>query len=245
MLIVIALAGCRVPVSPCETNADCVGAFGVGWACAADGLCVAVSSPTATDTSTSTDTVETGDTSTTPPPPVLIINEVLYDPSNEPAGTDGVLPGDANGDGVYVQNQDEFVELVNISGAVADVTGYRIYDDEAWGLGSPRHIVPQTSLLPGEALVVFGGGTPTGSFGKANVQVATGGTITMNNMGDTVRVTTPSDVIVATFEIGPRSDDPDESYTRNPDVTGAFEQHGDNTKRLFSPGTRVDGTPFR
>ena len=39
----------------------------------------------------------------------LIINEVLYDPSNS-----GLL-GDANGDGTYSQTQDEFIEFFNNS----------------------------------------------------------------------------------------------------------------------------------
>ena len=45
----------------------------------------------------------------------LLLNEVLYDPSNSG------LEGDANGDGEYVHNEDEFVELVNVSNSNLDI----------------------------------------------------------------------------------------------------------------------------
>ena len=50
--------------------------------------------------------------------------------------------------------------------------------------------------------------------------------------------------VILTFDIEPLSNNPNESYTRNPDLTGEFEQHGENTALLFSPGTRIDGSPF-
>jgi hypothetical protein len=47
----------------------------------------------------------------------LIINEVLYDPSN--VGLDG----DANGDAIYDQNQDEYIELFNTTSVSLDLSG--------------------------------------------------------------------------------------------------------------------------
>ena len=44
-----------------------------------------------------------------------------------------------------------------------------------------------------------------------------------------------------------RQNNPNESYTRNPDLIGEFEQHSgieSSGGRLFSPGTKLDGTPF-
>lgn len=236
-----AVLACSFPIVPCQGDAACINAFGVGWTCeATSGTCQAPEAldPGTLDTAPAT-TVEPG-------PSPLTINEVLYDPSNEaPADTGSPLPGDANGDGVYVHDDDEFVELVNISGGRVDISGYALWDEEAWGLGEPRHVVDEgTSLRAGGALVVFGGGTPTGDFGDAEVQVATGGRLNLNNASDLLLVTDPQRRVLLEFEIEPRSNNPNESYTRNPDIIGVFEQHGDSTPLLFSPGTRIDGTPF-
>ncbi|MBX2803670.1 MAG: lamin tail domain-containing protein [Myxococcales bacterium] len=169
---------------------------------------------------------------------------MLYDPLNQDDETGHPL-GDANGDGTYVHDDDEFVELVNISGKTVDVSGYALYDQTSWELDDPRHVVPQGTVLPpGDALVVFGGGEPMGSFGDTTVQVATSGRINLNNKGDMLRVTHPSGVVVETFDVTPRSNNPDESFTRDPDITGGFVQHGSISAWLFSPGTRTDGSPF-
>ncbi len=46
------------------------------------------------------------------------------------------------------------------------------------------------------------------------------------------------------FDITPLSDNPNESYTRSPDLTGEFDQHSNINSLLFSPGTKIDGSPF-
>lgn len=169
----------------------------------------------------------------------LIFNEVLYDPSNSG------LEGDANGDGAYAQNEDEFIELVNLSSQNLDMSGFTIFDDENLAINSPNHTIPSgTILAPGKALVIFGGGTPTGSFGGAIVQTSTTGDLNMNNAGDKVTVKDADGYVLVTFDVEPLSNNPNESYTRNPDLTGDFEQHSVNTSKLFSPGTKIDGTPF-
>ncbi|MEM9052507.1 MAG: lamin tail domain-containing protein [Bacteroidota bacterium] len=168
----------------------------------------------------------------------FIINEVLYDPP-------GGLEGDANGDGTRDPNQDEFIEMVNISAAPLDISGWKFYDAESLEIDQPSHLVPPGTIIqPGKAFVVFGGGSPTGSFGGAIVQVASGGQLNMNNSGDFVTVTDADDNIIQEFDVEPLSNNPDESYTRNPDLTGEFEQHNDNTPLLYSPGMRIDGTSF-
>lgn len=171
--------------------------------------------------------------------PQIIVNEILYDPSNNG------LDGDANGDGHYAQNEDEFIEFVNLSAQSVDMSGFKIYDTEAMTAGVPRHIFPAGTVVPsGKAIVVFGGGTPTGSFGGSIVQTSTTGDMNLNNAGDVMTLTDADGNVVVTFDIEPLSNNPNESYTRNPDITGEFEQHGDNTPLLFSPGTKVDGSPF-
>jgi hypothetical protein len=169
----------------------------------------------------------------------IIVNEILYDPSNNG------LNGDANGDGQYAQSEDEFIEFLNVSSQDADLSGFQIFDTEALNSGTPRHVFAQGTLVPsGKPIVVFGGGTPTGSFGGAQVQTSTTGNMNLNNAGDVMTLTDANGEVIVTFEIEPLSNNPNESYTRNPDITGAFEQHGDNFPILFSPGTRVDGAPF-
>lgn len=173
--------------------------------------------------------------------PSIVLNEVLYDPSNS-----GLL-GDANGDGVYVQDEDEFIELLNTGSQPLDVSGWKVYDASALASGTPRHVFPAGSVIPsGKALVLFGGGTPTGSFGGAVVQTTTTGAMNLNNAGDLLTITDAQDSVMITFDVTPYSDNPNESYTRSPDITGEFVQHstvGSGTL-LFSPGTRLDGSPF-
>ena len=173
--------------------------------------------------------------------PSIVLNEVLYDPSNS-----GLL-GDANGDGLYVQDEDEFIELLKTGSQPLDVSGWKIYDASALSSGTPRHVFPAGSVIPsGTALVLFGGGTPTGSFGGAVVQTTSTGAMNLNNAGDLLTITDAQDSVMITFDVTPYSDNPNESYTRSPDITGEFVQHssvGSGTL-LFSPGSRLDGSPF-
>jgi len=169
----------------------------------------------------------------------LIINEILYDPSNSG------LDGDANGDGSYSQAEDEFVEFINLSSLPIDLSGYKIYDTEAFATLTPRHVIPANTIIPaGGVFVVFGGGTPTGTFGGAVVQTSTTGNMNLNNAGDELILTDTANAILISIDVTPFSDNPNESYTRNPDITGEFEQHSANTTLLFSPGTKIDGSSF-
>ena len=174
--------------------------------------------------------------------PLLIINEVLYDP---PSG----IEGDANGDGTREAQEDEFIEFVNLGGTL-DLSGYSVHDN-----AQERHVFPQGTIIPsGGVLVLFGGGNPTGAFGNAIVQTASAGILNMNNAGDFVTVYNTNGEVVLTFDIEPLSNNPDESYTRYPDLNldpGAdgilFYQHagiGEALGAFFSPGTKIDGTNF-
>ena len=169
------------------------------------------------------------------PSPQILINEVLYDPPND-------LPGDANGDGTREPQEDEFIEFYNYGGDL-DISGWSVHDN-----AEERHIFPEGTVIPaGGVLVLFGGGTPTGTFGGSIVQVASEGILNMNNSGDFVTVYDSNNISVLTFDIEPLSNNPNESYTRNPDITGEFEQHAgiaEANGALFSPGTTVDGSNF-
>ncbi|MBI1266895.1 MAG: T9SS type A sorting domain-containing protein [Cryomorphaceae bacterium] len=172
----------------------------------------------------------------------LIINEVLYDPS------DSGLLGDANGDGVYNQEMDSFIEFVNIGSTNFDASGYEIWDDIT--SGTLRYTIPAGTFVPPMgALVVFGSGPLVGSFGGAVVLSAddTPSNLNFNNTGEVIGIKNPQGEWELTFDSDALSNNPNESYTRTPDITGdeAFVQHGSLLADvLFSPGTMFDGTPF-
>ena len=169
----------------------------------------------------------------------FVLNEVLYDP---PSGS----PGDANGDGIRDPNDDEFVELVNSSATSLDISGYKLYDADRLSINTANHEFPANTILnPGQAVVVFGGGTPTGNFGGSLVFAASGQVLNLNNSGDVLTVKNNNDSVLFSFDVTALSNNPNESYTRFPDLYGNFTQHDSaSTGILFSPGTRVDGTDF-
>lgn len=168
----------------------------------------------------------------------LLLNEILYDPSNSG------LDGDANGDGSYAQNEDEFVELINLSSQAIDISGFQLFDLESLG-ATANHTFPNGTILePGKAIVVFGGGTPTGSFGGAIIQISSSGDLNLNNAGDELILQDATGTELLRFDIEPLSNNPNESYTRSPDLSGDFVQHSTVSPVLFSPGTKVDGISF-
>ena len=164
----------------------------------------------------------------------LVINEFLADPAPD-------LAGDANGDGTRNGSQDEFVEIVNISSDDVDVSGWTLSDEY-----SVRHEFAAGSIIPAKCnMVIFGGGTPTGSFGGAVIQTASGGYLGLNNDGDSISLSNGV-VVMATVSYGAEGGE-NQSLTRDPDIDGEFVLHslaagGDGA--LFSPGTMVDGTKF-
>jgi hypothetical protein len=175
-------------------------------------------------------------------PGVLVINEVLYDPSNLE------LTGDSNGDSLFSTSQDEFIEFVNNGDSAIDMSGYTISDFVIADLTSTvRFTFPSnTNLAGGKSFVVFGGGTPTGSFGGAQIFVSeNSGGLSFGNSGEKIVIKDSTGKIIYVFDSDALSNNPDESYTRNPDFSGVFVQHGSVVAgRLFSPGANVNGNPF-
>ena len=168
----------------------------------------------------------------------FLINEVLYDPASGSAG-------DANGDGTRDANGDEFIEFFNSTENDIDLSGYTVSDADA-----VRHTFLSGTIMPSNSvLVLFGGGNPTGNFGGAIVQTANGfeSRLNLNNAGDFVTFADSNGNTVLTFDVEPLSNNPDESYSRSPDLTGEFEQHAgipESNGALFSPGTQTDGSSF-
>jgi hypothetical protein len=169
-------------------------------------------------------------------PGALVINEIHADPDS--------TAGDANGDGNVDSSDDEFVEIVNHGAAAVDLSGWSLSD-----LISARHEFPIGTLLAsGRALVVFGGGTPTGPFGGSVVQGASSGALLLNNSGDTVTLRDEFDVEVVALTYGSQAGD-NQSLTRDPDITGPEPLVRHSTASgsggaLYSPGTKVDGNAF-
>jgi uncharacterized repeat protein (TIGR01451 family) len=188
----------------------------------------------------------------------LVINEILADVPPDDAATTNVVEGDANRDGTRSFDDDEFVELLNNSSNPVDISGVVISDS-----ASNRFTFPaNTTLVAGRAVVIFGGGSPPANdpaFGGS--LILTTSSLGLNDSGspaDTVAVKLNvggTDVAITSVTYGGTGNPPaptDQSLTRSPDVEvgttgGAFVAHNAATNaagRIFSPGTRADGTPF-
>ena len=164
--------------------------------------------------------------------PTLVINEIHADPSD-----------DANNDGVIDTYEDEFIEIVNITGSQVDLSGWLINDAY-----TTRHTFPEFSIIPDQcAVVVFGGGEPIGEFGNSVVQIALS-TLGLNNSGDTLTLYDLGTTAVISYTYQSEGG-LDQSLTRDPDIWGldplVLHSTADGSGgALFSPGTRIDGTPF-
>ena len=171
----------------------------------------------------------------------FVINEINADPSNAPDGTYG--DGDANGDGVGHFSDDEFVEIVNRSGAAKDMSNWTLSD--GFGL---RHTFPGGTIVSdGCAVVVFGGGNPIGDFGGAIVMVSSSGSLGLNNGGDTISIADESGQLQLYADYTLIGAGNNQSINLDPDVYG--EDYSDHSTlapdgSLFSPGTDVYGESF-
>ncbi len=157
----------------------------------------------------------------------VVLNEILADPPAE-------LAGDANGDGIRDTSDDEFVELFNGGAAPVDIGGWVLHD--ATG---PRHEFADATVLgPGQLLVVFGGGTPTGIPGL--VEVASTGGLSLNNGGDQVRLVGADGVTRDTHAYGSEGNQ-DESLIRVPDGGAWTRPSSAGYPWAFSPGQSNEG----
>jgi Lamin Tail Domain len=149
---------------------------------------------------------------------VVVINEVLADPGTT---------NDANCDGVVDSTQDEAVELVNLGPDAVDISGWTVSDAT-----STRFTFPAgTVLAVNDGAFVVGGGTYlcTGVDGEGFV----GGTLSLNNTGDTVRLADASGGLVDEVVYGSEGNF-DQSLVRAPELTGAS---------FVQPVTRAWATP--
>jgi hypothetical protein len=204
-----------------------------------------------TDTDTDTDTEPTAATghtgdSGTPLPPLgeAVLNEVLTDP---PGGDEG----DANCDGVRSNSDDQFVEIVNVGADPLDLQAAHLV---VGGVGTVHTFAAGTLLDPGDAIVVFGGGTPTfdGSGQSGDWCAALPATVSTatSSVGDlqldpsqTLTLVDRFGRVVNEVSWGLESDD-GESVNRRPelDPAAALVVHTDvpGAAGPHSPGTLAD-----
>jgi endonuclease/exonuclease/phosphatase family metal-dependent hydrolase len=155
--------------------------------------------------------------------PKLLLNEIC---ANEPGSA----------------TAGEFVEIVNVGGGTADLSGFGVFD--ATGV---RHVFPAGSaLLPGKAVAVFGGaaGIPAG---LSNAVVASTGTLNLANGGDTVTLKDGAGAVVDSFTYTAALASVDGvSMNRSPDATaaGVFALHTSLVTAPSSPGKRATGGDF-
>jgi hypothetical protein len=161
----------------------------------------------------------------------VVINEVHYNPAND-------ISGDANGDGIRSSSQDEFVEIVNGNSFEVDISGWTLADDDG-----VCFTVPQNTMLNSlQAMLVFGGGQPTGDFGNSQVYTKNLG---LNNANNIVVLSDDKGIKVDSISYK-TSEGIGKSLTRNPDILGElvpFTSIGDGSK-LFSPGKTITAISF-
>lgn len=172
----------------------------------------------------------------------IMINEFLADPP------DG-LAGDANHDGRRNSAEDEFIELINTTTRDLDLDGYELWTRGLSSADVRRHRFVRGDIFPaGTAIVVFGGGNPTGPFSGAEVLKASAGALSLLNSGGVISLRDAAGDLVTFQSYGGSTGlagDRNQSLTRVPDVDGSFALHESSANGLrFSPGSRIDGTPF-
>jgi hypothetical protein len=173
-----------------------------------------------------------------------VINEILADP--------GTAAGDANCDGTIDTIQDEFLEIVNTGTTDLDLSSYTVND-----LTGVRHTISAgTVLAPNQALVVFGGGTPTFDGTSPNAarwcldlpgvifQTSSTSTLGLNNTGDTVSLVSPSGSVSDSYAYGAEAGN-DNSIVLSPELTGtSMVQHVTVATETWSPGTDIAAVEY-
>ncbi|HJL01371.1 MAG TPA: MopE-related protein [Polyangiaceae bacterium LLY-WYZ-15_(1-7)] len=162
------------------------------------------------------------------------ITEILADPGS-------VV--DANGDGTADSTEDELVEIASAAPFTLDLSGCELADATR-----VRHTFPAgTTVPPGGAVVVFGGGSPAGLFGGSFVETASTGSLGLNNSGDTLTLSCGG-ATIDTVTYGSEAN-MDEAIVRVPpfDAT-SFERHsmvtGADTSVAATPGTLASGLGY-
>ena len=165
--------------------------------------------------------------------PQWVFNEILADPG---------AVNDSNNNGSFDPVEDEFLELINLSGDDADISGWTISD-----LVRVRHVFPGGTVVPADcAVVVFGSGPLGPSDSGALRLTSSSGILALNNGGDTLTLSTEAGAEVAIAAYGSEGNN-DQSLVLDPDLGETWVQHseaGTSGGTTMSPGTLSDGTRF-
>ena len=194
---------------------------------------------TSGDTVNPTDTADVGPTCG-PGPLVgdLRINEIMANP-------DGVKwSGDATEDSTTnINSRHEYVEIVNASDHTVEADGVELIVGTTvkYTVGTKGE---PTCLAAGEAILVFGGGTPT--IAPAGVVVVPAGPtagLSLTNGGNTLALKSEAaDIDTYQYPAAIAG----KSWVRDPDGSGAFVDHSTVSGAIGngSPGTCTDGSAF-
>jgi len=135
--------------------------------------------------------------------------------------------------------QDEFIELVNLSGTEIDLHGWTISDS-----AQVRHRFADSFVVsPHGAIVIYGGPTseypPTLDVPSIPANLNSG--LSLNNTGDTILVRNAESNLVCRIVYTAKMVAPDASMTRWPDASGPFVPHATVAQTPASPGLQPDG----
>lgn len=133
----------------------------------------------------------------------------------------------------------EFVEVVNDTGASLSLAGWTLSDST----GVRHTFASGTSVAQGAAAVVYG--TSAGIPAGVTAVPASSGTLGLSNSGDTVTLKNAAGTVIDTFTYGSSLSGTDGvSMNRSPDASaaGGFVLHSSLSPLPRSPGTRADGS---
>jgi hypothetical protein len=166
-----------------------------------------------------------------PKPGDVVFNEIMADP----AGTD------FNGDGTYVGTQDEWLELMNATSGPIELEGIRYFNTDCEGCD--KHTFAPYCLPPGEAVLLFGGGTTALSL-PGVLTLISGSSLSLNNTGDDLLLIAPSGTVLDTTTYGSLTA---QSWVRSPQGVGPFVKHSEadgSGGAKSSPGRCTHGGSF-
>jgi hypothetical protein len=150
--------------------------------------------------------------------------------------------GDTNGDGSRDSTNDEFIEIKNNEVFSVDISGWTIKTGTT-SPGTLQYTFPaSTTLAAGARAVVFGGGTPGGSFGGSQTFVASGLSLSDSPTDFYVTLQTSAGAQASQFNYGTTPAvvfSSGISKVRNPEGTGGFVNHSTvsgNAGIIWSPG---------
>ena len=134
------------------------------------------------------------------------------------------------------------MELVSDVTFPLDLSGVTLSDST----GIRHSFTPGTLLQPRKVVVVFGGGTPSCAMPLGViVQAASTGSFSLSDAGETITLKNAAGTTIESVAY-PVSN-PDVSFSRSPDVTGAFVLHNAipaSGGSHHSPGRKADGSAF-